>query len=122
MKKLNSWANKMAKKAYKFYLQVMEIKKMEAVKFQSDARKAELLDQETLVGVTTGAITQNILEGVRTGAITRKTIRDAYVKDVLENFDKNRYLSWNFHQFVMKKRQFGSKSLTASGIGDKETN
>ncbi|KAL6182728.1 hypothetical protein ACLB2K_044141 [Fragaria x ananassa] len=90
---------------------------MEAVKFQSEARNAESLDQETLVGIISGPYTRNILEAVRTGAITRKTIRDVLFQDSLKKFDKNvvyRDVA-HFHQLMMKKRQFGSKNLSASG-------
>nr|XP_011470845.1 PREDICTED: uncharacterized protein LOC105353434 [Fragaria vesca subsp. vesca] len=123
VKDTRSWANKSAKKQYEFYLWQMARDNMEAVKFQSEARNAESLDQETLVGIISGPYTRNILEAVRTGAITRKTIRDVLFQDSLKKFDKNvvyRDVA-HFHQLMMKKRQFGSKNLSASGTGDKET-
>lgn len=82
----------MAKEQYKFYLRQIGCKfnlnpmamKMMEVKFQSEARNAELLDQETLAGIISGPVTRNILEGVITGEITMKTIWDAHVQHFLK--------------------------------------
>ena len=58
-----SWANKVAKSHYKYYMMVLEETNIEVVKCQCKVK---------------------MLEGLRTGAITRNTLRDSYVKDILK--------------------------------------
>ncbi|KAL6127631.1 hypothetical protein ACLB2K_070994 [Fragaria x ananassa] len=113
-------ANQESKTMYKSYLMMIS-KYTAAGRFPSDPPKAELTDEEIVLGITTGSSTQRILVGIKTGQITRKMIRDIFVKDVAED------MGWTLPKnsdddHPSEKQLSGSKSISASGIGDdKET-